>query len=119
MYRLFLLLSVMLLCVVCLFTQASLIAIAVGALALGFLFPVWRRGGFWFAFLGAALVWGAYTGYLHIESEGRLADRLAVTFSVATGWVLVVITALWGGVTAGLGGLAGAALRIALRGGKK
>jgi hypothetical protein len=119
MYRLFLLLSVMLLCVVCLFTQASLIAIAVGALALGFLFPVWRRGGFWFAFLGAALVWGAYAGYVHIESEGRLGDRLAVTFGVATGWVLVMLTALWGGITAGLGGLTGAALRIALRGGKK
>jgi hypothetical protein len=119
MYRLFLLLSIMILSVVCLLLKASVVGLATGALALGFLLPVWRRGGFWFAFLGAALVWGAYAGYVHIDSGGRLADRLAVTFGVATGWVLVVITALWGGVTAGLGGLAGAALRIAWRGGKK
>lgn len=119
MYRLFLLLSVMLVCVACLLMGASWYAPAVGALALAFLFPVWRRGGFWFAFLGAAMVYAAYTGYLHVASEGRLGDRLAVTFGVATGWVLVVVTALWGGITAGLGGLLGAAVRIALRRGRK
>ena len=119
MYRLILLLGVMGVCVLCLLTGASWYAPAVGALALAFLLPVWRRGGFWFAFLGAAVVWGAYSGYLHLVSEGRLGDRLAVTFGVATGWVLVVVTALWGGVTAGLGGLVGAAVRVAMRGGRK
>ncbi|CAH1002347.1 hypothetical protein LEM8419_03254 [Neolewinella maritima] len=119
MYRLFLLLSVMLVCVASLLVGAAWYMPAVGALILAFLFPVWRRGGFWFAFLAAAMVWGAYAGYLHVITEGRLGDRLAVTFGVPTGWVLVGVTALWGGLTAGLGGLLGASVRVAWRGGKK
>ncbi len=119
MYRLLYLLSVLLVCVLCLFTGASWYALAIGAAALGFLFPVWRRSALYFSFLAAALVWGGYAGYLHFLSEGRLGDRLAVTFGVPTGWVLVVVTALWGGITAGLGGVLGASVRIALRGGKK
>ncbi len=119
MYRLFLLISVLLVCVVCLYAGASWYALAIGAAALCFLFPVWRRSALYFSFLAAAMVWGAYAGYLHFMTEGRLGDRLAVTFNVPTGWVMVVITALWGGITSGLGGLFGASLRIALRGGKK
>ena len=119
MYRLFLLVAVIVLCAVCLYFGASWYAPAIGAAALAYLLPVWRRGGFYFAFLAGLMVWGCYTGYLHVASEGRLGDRLAVTFGVPTGWVMVIITALWGGITAGLGGLLGSSLRIAVRGGKK
>lgn len=119
MYRFFVLVSVILVCVACLYVGAAWYLPAIGAAVLAFLFPVWRRGGFYFAFLAGVMVWGCYTGYLHLISEGRLGDRLAVTFGVATGWVLVVITALWGGVTTGLGGLLGSSLRVAMRGGKK
>lgn len=105
--------------VACLITGANWYAVAVGAAALCFLLPVWRRSAFYYSFLAVLMVWGCYAGYLHLFSEGRLADRLAVTFSVPTGWVLVVVTALWGGITAGLGGLFGASLRIALAGGKR
>ncbi|MCP9237805.1 hypothetical protein [Lewinella sp. JB7] len=119
MYRFFLLLGVLFLSVACLYTGASWYALAIGAAALGFLLPVWRRSAFYFSFLAVVMVWGCYTGYLHLVSEGRLGDRLAVTFNVPTGWVLVVVTALWGGITAGLGGMFGASLRIALAGGKR
>lgn len=78
------------------------------------LLPVWRRSAFWFSFLGALLVWGLYTGYLHFESEGRLSDRLAVTFNIGSGWMLVLVTALWGGITGGLGGWFGASIRRSL-----
>lgn len=118
MYRLFLLVSVILLCVLCLLLEASWYAPAIGAFALAYLFPVWRRGAFWFPFLAVVMVWGCYSGYLHVMSGGRLGDRLAVTFGVPTGWVLVAVTALWGGLTAGLGGWLGASLRFAVRGGK-
>ena len=119
MYRFFLLLSVIVVCILCLYLDASWYAPAVGAAALAVLIPVWRRGGFYFAFLGGLMVWASYAGYLHLFSEGRLGDRLAVTFGAPTGWVLVVVSGLWGGLTAGLGGWFGASLRIALQGGKK
>jgi|GEM_PF-1555903 hypothetical protein len=111
MYRFFYLLAVIAAIAVCLYTGAVWWSSAVAAAALAVLFPVWRRGGFWFAFLAGLIVWGMYTGYLHLASEGRLTDRLAVTFGVGTGWGLVSTTALWGGLTAGLGGWFGASLR--------
>ncbi|MEM9929507.1 MAG: hypothetical protein AAF840_06795 [Bacteroidota bacterium] len=115
MYRFFFLLSVIATTIVCLYTGATWWAPAVATAALGILFPVWRRSGFWFGFLGGALVWGIYTGYIHFESEGRLSDRLAVTFGVATGWALVGVTALWGGITTGLGAWLGVNIRKSLQ----
>ena len=119
MYRLFLLLSVLATCILALHFDAPWWVPAIGAAGLAGVLPVWRRAGFYFPFLAAVMVWGCYAGYLHLMSEGRLGDRLAVTFGVPTGWVLVVVTALFGGVTAGLGGLFGSSLRIALAGGKR
>ncbi|MEL7161031.1 MAG: hypothetical protein AAFN92_09745 [Bacteroidota bacterium] len=113
MYRFLLLLSVILATVLCLYFGAAWYLPALAALVLALLFPVWRRGGFWFAFLGGLLVWGIYSGYLHFVSEGRLSDRLAVTFGVGNGWALVLVTAIWGGLTTGLGGYLGASLRRA------
>lgn len=114
MYRFFLLLAVILSTSLCLYVGAAWYAPAIAAAALGVLLPVWRRGGFWFAFLGGAMVWGIYTGFLHLDSEGRLSDRLAVTFGFTTGWALVGVTALWGGITTGLGAWFGVSLRKAL-----
>ncbi|NJB86226.1 hypothetical protein GGR26_001994 [Lewinella marina] len=119
MYRLFLLLLVLLTCLVTLYLDWPWYVPAFGAAVAAGLLPVWRRSGFYFSFLAAVMMWGCYAGYLHLLSEGRLGDRLAVTFGVPTGWVLVVVTALWGGLTAGLGGLLGASLRIAIAGGKR
>ncbi|MEM9259151.1 MAG: hypothetical protein AAGA62_05855 [Bacteroidota bacterium] len=114
MYRFFLLLSVILATILCLYLGTPWYFPALAAAVLAFLFPVWKRGGFYFAFLGGLLVWGIYSGYLHFISEGRLSDRLAVTFGVGSGWALVAVTALWGGITTGLGGYFGASLRGAL-----
>ena len=119
MYRLFLLFLILIACMVTLLLDWPWWTPAVASIVAAGLLPVWRRGGFYFPFLAAVMVWGCYAGYLHVVSEGRLGDRLAVTFGVPTGWVLVVITALFGGLTAGLGGLFGSSLRVALRGGKR
>ena len=113
MYRFFLLLSVMLATGLCLYLETAWYVPALAAAILALVYPVWRQGGFYFAFLGGLLVWGIYTGYLHFVSAGRLSDRLAVTFGVGSGWALVAVTALWGGITTGLGGWFGASLRRA------
>lgn len=112
MYRFLLLLTVILATIACLWLHLPWFAPAIAAAILALLFPVWRRGGFWFAFLGGLLVWGIYAGFLHWDNVGRLSDRLAVTFGVANGWVLVATTALMGGLTTGLGGWFGASLRL-------
>ena len=114
MYRLFYFLSVLLGVGICLYTGAAWYAPAVIAFGLSLLFPVWRRGGFYFALLAAGLAWGGYAGYLHVASGGRLADRLAVAFSVGTGYGLVALTAVWGAVTAAFGGWFGASVRLAV-----
>ncbi len=111
MYRFFLLLSVMLATAAGLYFGLPWYLLAVAAAVLTLLFPVWRRAAFGFSFVAAFLVWGVYAGYLHFESEGRLSDRLAVAFGLAEGWSLVAVTALWAGITAGLGGWFGASLR--------
>lgn len=113
MYRFLLLLTVILTTIGCLWLHLPWFAPGIAAAVLALLFPVWRRGGFWFAFLGGLMVWGIYAGFLHWDNAGRLSDRLAVTFSVANGWVLVAVTALMGGLTTGLGGWFGASLRLA------
>lgn len=111
MYRFFYLLAVAAGLILCLWLNAAwwfpALVAAVGAV----LFPVWRRSAFWFAWLAGLLVWGIYAGYLHVASEGRLSDRLAVTFGLADGWLLVLTTGVLGGFTAGLGGWFGASLR--------
>ncbi|NJC27839.1 hypothetical protein [Neolewinella antarctica] len=114
MYRFFLLFLVMITTGLALKFSLPWYTPAIAAGLLAGALPVWRRAGFYFSFLGALLVWGVYVGYLHFDSEGRLSDRLAVTFGVGSGWMLVLITALWGGITAGLGGWFGASLRRTL-----
>ncbi len=111
MYRFFLFFLIIAACVAGLFFGWPWYTPAVAGFLFAGLLPVWRRGGFWFAYLGAFLVWGVYTGYLHFDSEGRLSDRLAVTFGLASGWLLVLLTGFVGGLTAGLGALFGVSLR--------
>ena len=114
MYRFFLLLGVIASTIACLWLQTAWYWPGIAAFVLAVLLPVWRRGGFYFAFLGGLLVWGLYAGFLHFDSAWRLSDRLAITFGLNSGWMLVAVTALWGGLTTGLGGWTGASLRRAL-----
>lgn len=113
MYRLILLLGVIILTILSLWLGWPWYFPGLLVAALAAVVPVWRRGGFWFAFLGGLMVWGIYAGYLHWENQGRLSDRLAVTFGLPNGWALVAATALIGGMTTGLGGWFGASLRRA------
>lgn len=75
-----------------------------------------RRSGFWFAFLAAFFTYGAYLTYVQFSNDGLLAGRLAQTFGVGSGWVVTAVAAVWGGLTAGLGGWCGVCLRKAVLG---
>ena len=114
MYRFFLLIGTLFLTSLSLYLGWAWYVPALLVAVLAAVLPVWRRGGFWFAFLGGGLTWGIAAGYLHWVNQGRLADRLAVTFGLSSGWALVAATAALGALTLGLGGWFGASLRLAL-----
>ncbi len=115
MYRLFLLIGVTLAAILSFYLKAPWFTPALVAVALAGFLPVWRRGGFWFAFLAGFFSWGIHAGLLHWENQGLLSDRLAATFGLASGWLLVLTTAGIGGLTTGLGGWFGASLRLSFR----
>lgn len=115
MNRLFLFLGSALLAIASLMLQWPWFAIALLVLPLAIALPMRNRAGFAMAFWGVFVVWGGLAVYYYMTNDGLLADRLAGTFSLNSGWWLVIITGIWGGLTAGLAGWTGVALRTALR----
>ena len=73
------------------------------------------RQGFLLAGLAGAVAWGAAAAIALAGGGEVVARRVADLLLVGRpGW-LVALTALTGGLTAGLGGLTGATLRMAVR----
>ena len=66
---------------------------------------------FWTSFGAVSVLWMAYGFYLHFVSDGAMSDRIAGIFSLPNGIVLLLISALVGGLTGGLAGLSGQLLR--------
>lgn len=68
-----------------------------------------RTAGRAFAFglLGGALLWGSYSSYLNWQNEGLMASRLGTALGGLSPLVMVLVTALLGGLYAGLGALCG------------
>ena len=85
---------------------------AVVGAALGFWKPDVRFKAFRAAFLGTALAWGIVSSFFQIGNHGLLAGRVAVIFNLPNGWCVAGITALLGGLTAGLGAWLGRYVRI-------
>lgn len=77
--------------------------------------PASTSGAFWTGFGGIALPWLAYGYYLHFISEGAMSDRVAQIFFLPNGILILIVTALVGGLTGGLAGLAGHYLRQLFR----
>ncbi|NIJ55945.1 hypothetical protein [Dyadobacter arcticus] len=62
---------------------------------------------FWAGFGGVALPWLAYGYYLRFISESTLSDRVAGIFFLPNGILLLLVTALIGGLVGGIAGLSG------------
>ncbi|UOG75293.1 hypothetical protein MTX78_01540 [Hymenobacter tibetensis] len=78
----------------------------------------WRglSGGrsFLAGFLGIGLGWVLLAGWLSVRNDGLLAHRVAQLLPLGgQGWLLVLVTAVLGGLVGGLAALAGAWLRQA------
>ena len=68
-----------------------------------------RRGStaFWASFLGIFLLWGVHALLIHLTTQGILSDKMAEVFFLPNGLTLVLVTAIFGAIPAGLSGLAG------------
>jgi hypothetical protein len=62
-------------------------------------------------FAGVFLLWAGVAAVISILNEGVLAGRLAVLFSLPSGWLAVLVTGVVGGVAGGLAALTGNRLR--------
>ncbi|MBO0360325.1 hypothetical protein J0X19_20360 [Hymenobacter sp. BT186] len=70
---------------------------------------------FWAGFLGVGLGWLLLAGWLTIRNDGLLAHRVAQLLPLGgNSWLLVSVTAVVGGLVAGLAALAGAWARQAV-----
>lgn len=84
--------------------------LAVWAGIIGFMLDLRTGWAFLGGFLGGVLLWGGFAAYYHFMGEGYMAHRMSLNFGV-TPFVLWLVTALIGGITAGLGLLTGRHLR--------
>jgi len=90
-------------------------SIAVVAAILSFIFDLKVGLSFWAGFLAAALLWGGFAGYLDALNESILSARIGKLFGNVPGVVLIIITALIGGMFGGLGALTGSLGRQLIR----
>ncbi len=79
----------------------------------------WRATGagraFWYGFAGIALVWLAYALLIHIRTNGIFTGRMSqLLFKTDASSLLIVATAVLGGLVGGLAGLAGYFVRQAV-----
>ena len=81
--------------------------IAVIAGMLSFIFDIKVGASFWAGFVAAAFLWGGYAGFLDVQNNGILAGRVGKLFGNMPGFVLILITAIIGGIFGGLGAMTG------------
>ncbi|MGH1434811.1 MAG: hypothetical protein ACRBG0_10160 [Lewinella sp.] len=83
-------------------------AIVIAGLLFGAFAPVASAGkAFAYGLLAGAIVWGAYSGFLNYNNDSILATRIGNMLGGLNAWIMVVITALLGGIYGGLGSLVG------------
>ena len=87
--------------------------IVVLGLIVGYLQPDARKSGLG-AFVGGLLLWGAAALYYDTRNQGILSARIGMLFQGLAGWHMVLVTALLGGILAGLGAITGSYFRLVL-----
>lgn len=69
--------------------------------------PTTAWGAFWAGFGGIAVPWLIYGYYQHFISDGAMSDRISQIFMLPGGIVLLLVTAIVGGLTGGFSAAAG------------
>jgi hypothetical protein len=87
-------------------------SIAIAGFIAGALFIQKPGKAFLNGFFGIFALWSAVSLYIYVVNEGLLAERLADIFSLPHGLLVVLLTALIGGICGGLSAVTGNLLRI-------
>ncbi|MCG8374811.1 MAG: hypothetical protein MI700_14810 [Balneolales bacterium] len=81
--------------------------IAIPGLILGYQFNKSTMGSLGWGFLGVFLLWGGQAFWIHIANDGILSTRIANMLGVGSPWIVILITAVLGGVVSGLATMTG------------
>ena len=71
-------------------------------------------GSFLTGFLAVFLLWGGMAYLINMETAGVMTEKISQLFSMSPP-LMILLTGVIGGITAGLGSLAGNQLRLALK----
>ncbi|GJM31820.1 MAG: hypothetical protein DHS20C18_08210 [Saprospiraceae bacterium] len=85
-------------------------SLAIVAALLSLLAKLKPLTSFWSGLLAGMLLWGIYAAVLNYTNEGLLATKIGALFG-GPAIMVVAMTALFGGITAGLGALSGSLMR--------
>ncbi len=86
-------------------------SIAIAGFIFGYLIEQSLKMSFWMGFIGIFFLWGGIALYVHIVNDGILSGRLAVLTGLPHGLLMVLVTALLGGIIGGLASISGRYLR--------
>jgi ABC-type multidrug transport system fused ATPase/permease subunit len=70
---------------------------------------------FWSGFLAIVLVWMLMATVIHVRTDGILTERIAALLGLPASFLLIVVTALAGGIVGGMAALSGYYMRQLIR----
>lgn len=85
--------------------------IIVAAFAVAAIVPQKTWLSFMAGFLGIGLLWGIQALMADMSNAGILSERIAGVFSLSSGTMMILVTAVIGAVAGGMGALSGRLLR--------
>ncbi|MFP8489762.1 hypothetical protein ACKGJO_11800 [Gracilimonas sp. Q87] len=86
-------------------------SIAIPGLIFGYIFNKKALSSFAWGFLALFLLWGGQALYIHVANDGILSSRIAEILSVGSPILVVLITAILGGLVSGLATLTGSLVK--------
>lgn len=85
-------------------------SVAIPGIVLGYMFDKSPAASFGMGFLGVFLLWGVQAGWTHYANNGILGNRIAEMLSIGSPLLLILATAIIGGLVSGLAVMTGSLL---------